>query len=49
MYEAIQLHIDSMAHDNEPIPDEDLEAVVLVVPEPNPQNLQGVREVGVGV
>jgi predicted RNase H-like HicB family nuclease len=49
MYEAIQLHLDSMALDNDPIPDEDLEAVLLVVPEPNPQSLQDVKKLGVGV
>ena len=49
MYEAISLHLDSMALDNDPIPDEDLEAVLLVVPEPNPQSLQRVKEMGVGV
>jgi predicted RNase H-like HicB family nuclease len=49
MYEAIRLHLDSMAIDNDPIPDEDLEAVLLIVPEPNPQNLRDVKVVGVGV
>lgn len=49
MYEAISLHLDSMALDNDPIPDEDLEAVLLVVPDPNPQSLQRVKEMGVGV
>lgn len=37
MYEAIQLHLDGMAEDGDPIPDEDLEAVTLVVPEPQTQ------------
>jgi predicted RNase H-like HicB family nuclease len=49
MYEAIQLHLDSMALDNDPIPDEDLEAVILVVPEPNPHSLQDVKKAGVEV
>jgi predicted RNase H-like HicB family nuclease len=49
MYEAIQLHLDSMALDNDPIPDEDLEAVVLVVPEPNPHSLREAQEAGVGL
>ncbi len=37
MYEAIQLHLEGMMEDGEAIPDEDLEAVTLVVPEPAPQ------------
>jgi predicted RNase H-like HicB family nuclease len=37
MVEAIQLHLEGMAEDGDPIPDEDLEAVTLVVPEPNAQ------------
>jgi len=37
MYEAIQLHMEGMIEDGEAIPDEDLEAVTLVVPEPAPQ------------
>jgi predicted RNase H-like HicB family nuclease len=43
MYEAIQLHLDSMAFDNDPIPDEDLVAVTLIVPEPDPHRLEGDR------
>lgn len=34
LYEAIQLHLEGMAEDGEQIPDEDLEAVTLVVPDP---------------
>lgn len=34
MDEAIQLHPEGMMEDDDAIPDEDLEAVVLVVPEP---------------
>jgi predicted RNase H-like HicB family nuclease len=34
MYEAIQFHLDGMIKDGDPIPEEDLEAVTLVVPEP---------------
>jgi predicted RNase H-like HicB family nuclease len=37
MYEAIQFHLDTMAEDGDPIPEEDLEAVMLVVPEPKTQ------------
>jgi predicted RNase H-like HicB family nuclease len=37
MYEAIQLHLEGMTEDGDPIPDEDLEAVILVVPEPKAQ------------
>lgn len=37
MVEAIQLHLEGMAEDGEVIPDEDLEAVTLVVPDPVPQ------------
>jgi predicted RNase H-like HicB family nuclease len=44
MYEAIQLHLDGMAADGDPIPDEELEAVTLVVPEPNPQAFSKVIE-----
>jgi predicted RNase H-like HicB family nuclease len=44
MYEAIQFHLDGMAADGDPIPDEDLEAVMLVVPEPNPQAISRVIE-----
>lgn len=36
MVEAIQLHLEGMAEDGDPIPDEDLEAVTLVVPNPVP-------------
>lgn len=49
MHEAIQLHLDGMALDNEPIPDEDLEAVVLVVDEPNPDSLRQEVSRAVGV
>lgn len=41
MAEAIELHLSGMLADGDPIPDEDLEAVTLVVPEPS---LQLVRE-----
>lgn len=44
MYEAIQFHLDGMAADGDPIPEEDLEAVVLVVPEPDPQAFSKVIE-----
>jgi predicted RNase H-like HicB family nuclease len=37
MYEAIQFHLDGMVEDGDPIPEEDLEAVTLVVPEPGAQ------------
>ncbi len=37
IHEAIQFHLDSMAQDGDPILDEDLEAVTLVVPEPKLQ------------
>jgi predicted RNase H-like HicB family nuclease len=37
MYEAIQFHLDGMVADGDPIPEEDLEAVTLVVPEPQAQ------------
>jgi predicted RNase H-like HicB family nuclease len=37
MYEAIQFHMDGMAADGDPIPQEDLEAVTLVVSEPQAQ------------
>jgi predicted RNase H-like HicB family nuclease len=33
MVEAIQLHIEGMLEDGETIPDEDLEAVVLAIPD----------------
>ena len=34
MYEAIQFHLEGMVEDGDPIPDEDLEAVTLVIPDP---------------
>ncbi len=34
MMEAIQLHLEGMVEDGDPIPDEDLDAVYLAVPEP---------------
>jgi predicted RNase H-like HicB family nuclease len=37
MYEAIQFHLDGMLENGETIPEEDLEAVTLVVPEPTGQ------------
>ena len=37
MVEAIQLHLEGMLEDGEEIPDEDLEAVTLVVPDPTLQ------------
>jgi predicted RNase H-like HicB family nuclease len=37
MYEAIQLHLEGLLEDGDAIPDEDLEAVTLVVPDPLPQ------------
>ena len=46
MYDAIQFHLDGMAEDGEPIPDEDLEAVTIVVPEPKAQlarEMNGVK------
>lgn len=45
MYEAILFHLDGMLHHGEAIPDEDLEAVTLVVPEPGSYILQDVIEV----
>jgi predicted RNase H-like HicB family nuclease len=44
MYEAIQFHLDGMAADGDPIPEEDLEAVTLVVPEPNPEAMRNLIE-----
>jgi predicted RNase H-like HicB family nuclease len=44
MYEAIQGHLEVMAEYGDPIPDEDLEAVILVVPEPGPQISTVVHE-----
>ena len=45
MYEAISGHLEVMAEYGDPIPDEDLEAVTLVVPEPRPEVApeQGIR------
>jgi predicted RNase H-like HicB family nuclease len=37
MYEPIQLHLEGMMEDGDAIPDEDLAAVTLVVPDPAPQ------------
>jgi predicted RNase H-like HicB family nuclease len=34
MYEAIQLHLEGMVEDGDPIPEEDLEPVMLFVPDP---------------
>lgn len=45
MYEAILFHLDGMLEHGESIPDEDLEAVTLVVPEPGSYVLQAVIEV----
>jgi predicted RNase H-like HicB family nuclease len=44
MYEAIQGHLEVMAEFGDPIPDEDLEALVLVVPAPVPQLVRSAAD-----
>jgi predicted RNase H-like HicB family nuclease len=49
IHEAIQGHLEVMAEYGDPIPDEDLDAVVVVVPELNVQKAEETTTVTIGI